>query len=88
MIPPRAQFSSRTPFFIYAGSNLPEHRKLAAQHGAQGTTNRPQELFELVTAALGTGTAVLPASSLYAYAALTAGWQRDTRNSVILSRRT
>src|SRR5690606_17900531 len=45
----------RTPFFTYAASNLPEHRKLAAEHGAQGTTNRPQELFEFVTAALSTG---------------------------------
>lgn len=38
-----------TPFFIYAGSNAPEHKREAAEHGAQGCTNNPQELFELVT---------------------------------------
>jgi hypothetical protein len=38
-----------TPFFIYAGSNLPEHRLEAQQRGAQGSTNDAQELFELVT---------------------------------------
>lgn len=38
-----------TPFFIYAGSNLPEHKREAAQHGGQGSTNHPQELFEMVT---------------------------------------
>lgn len=37
------------PYFIYAGSNSSEHKKEAAQRGAQGTTNRPQELIELVT---------------------------------------
>jgi CheY-like chemotaxis protein len=38
-----------TPFFIYAGSNAPKHKREAAEHGAQGSTNSPQELFELVT---------------------------------------
>ncbi len=38
-----------TPFFIYAGSNAPQHKREAAKHGAQGSTNNPQELFELVT---------------------------------------
>ena len=42
----------RTPFFIYAGSNAPKHRELAAKRGAQGTTNQPGELFEMVTASL------------------------------------
>ncbi len=37
-----------TPFFIYASSNAPKHKHEAAQHGAQGSTNHPQELFELV----------------------------------------
>lgn len=41
-----------TPFFIYAGSNLPEHRLEAQQRGAQGSTNDAQELFELVTKTL------------------------------------
>ena len=39
----------KTPFFIYAGSNAPQHKREAAEHGAQGCTNHPQELFELVT---------------------------------------
>jgi CheY-like chemotaxis protein len=39
---------NRTPFFIYAGSNLPEHKKMAIEKGAQGSTNRAQELFEMV----------------------------------------
>ncbi len=38
-----------TPFFIYAGSNSLETKREAAEHGAQGSTNSPQELFELVT---------------------------------------
>lgn len=37
-----------TPFFIYAGSNAPKHKKEAADRGAQGSTNSPQELFDLV----------------------------------------
>ena len=39
----------QTPFFIYAGSNAPRHKREAAEHGAQGSTNSPQELFELIT---------------------------------------
>ncbi|SBR47210.1 response regulator [Halomonas sp. HL-93] len=39
---------NRTPFVIYAGSNLYEHKKLARERGAIGSTNRPQELFQLV----------------------------------------
>jgi hypothetical protein len=41
-----------TPFFIYAGSNSPAHKREAAKHGGQGTTNNPRELFEMVTAAV------------------------------------
>ncbi len=37
-----------TPFVIYAGSNAPEHKKLASDRGAQGSTNNPSELLELV----------------------------------------
>ncbi len=44
------KFDQDTPFFIYAGSNAPEHKRQAAERGAQGSTNRPQELFELVAA--------------------------------------
>lgn len=39
---------SQTPFFIYAGSNSPERKREAAEKGAQGLTNNPQELFNLV----------------------------------------
>lgn len=40
----------QTPFFIYAGSNLPRHKQEAIEHGGQGSTNHPQELFQMVTA--------------------------------------
>ncbi|PAY17507.1 hypothetical protein CKO51_20805 [Rhodopirellula sp. SM50] len=39
----------QTPFFIYAGSNKPEHKEEASKRGAQGSTNDPQELFEMLT---------------------------------------
>lgn len=38
----------KTPFFIYAGSNLPEHKKMAREKGAQGSTNQAQELYSMV----------------------------------------
>ena len=41
-----------TPFIIYAGSNAPEHRAEAQRHGALGSTNNPQELFQLVSSAV------------------------------------
>lgn len=41
-----------TPFVIYSGSDKPEHRKMARQRGAIGSTNRPDELFTLVMNAL------------------------------------
>ncbi len=44
---------NQTPFVIYAGSNLPEHKAMAREHGAQGSTNRPQELFQLVVGLIG-----------------------------------
>jgi CheY-like chemotaxis protein len=43
---------TKTPFFIYAGSNSPEHKREAARHGAQGSTNMPNELVDMVTEAL------------------------------------
>jgi len=42
----------RIPFIIYAGSNAPEHKQEASERGAQGSTNNPQELFEIVTKAV------------------------------------
>lgn len=36
------------PFIIYAGSSIKEHVDMAIEHGAQGCTNNPMELFELV----------------------------------------
>jgi len=44
-----------TPYVIYAGSNLPEHKKMAREHGALGSTNRAQELFQLVMGAVNNG---------------------------------
>jgi CheY-like chemotaxis protein len=44
-----------TPFIIYAGSKRPEHIAEARKRGAFGTTNDPQELFELVVSALQNG---------------------------------
>lgn len=40
------------PFFIYAGSNAPEHKREAIERGAQGTTNRAPELVDMVIQAL------------------------------------
>lgn len=45
----------KTPFVIYAGSNLPEHKKQAREHGAVGSTNRADELFKLVMGAISNG---------------------------------
>lgn len=42
------QEGNQIPYFIYAGSNLPEQRKMALKKGAQGSTNRPQELYAMV----------------------------------------
>lgn len=42
-----------TPFIIYAGSSSPEHVAEARRRGAQGTTNRPDELFEMVLEVVG-----------------------------------
>jgi CheY-like chemotaxis protein len=45
----------RTPFVIYAASNLPEHKLMAQEHGAVGSTNRAEELFQLVMGAIKNG---------------------------------
>jgi CheY-like chemotaxis protein len=42
----------KTPFVIYAGSSAPEHKRETTKHGGQGCTNRPDELFTLVTKAI------------------------------------
>lgn len=44
-----------TPFIIYAGSNLPEHKAETKRQGGFGTTNNPKELFQLVIDAIQTG---------------------------------
>ncbi|MDY7084469.1 MAG: TIR domain-containing protein [Actinomycetota bacterium] len=41
-----------TPFFIYAGSAAPEHKRMAQERGAQGTTNVPNELVDMVLGVL------------------------------------
>lgn len=43
---------NRTPYVIYASSRAPEHVREAREHGAIGSTNRPQELVEMVTTTL------------------------------------
>jgi CheY-like chemotaxis protein len=45
-------FDIVTPFFIYAGSNAPEHKREAMRRGAQGSTNIADELVDMVTEAL------------------------------------
>jgi CheY-like chemotaxis protein len=39
---------NNTPFIIYAGSRAPEHITETKRSGGFGTTNRPDELFEMV----------------------------------------
>jgi CheY-like chemotaxis protein len=48
----RQELKSDIPFVIYASSNRPEHRAEAQRRGAVGSTNSPQELFQLVTTSL------------------------------------
>ena len=45
----------KTPFMIYAASNLPEHKKMARERGAIGSTNRAEELFQTVMSAITNG---------------------------------
>jgi CheY-like chemotaxis protein len=47
------QEGNQTPLFFYTSSNAPEHRQEALQHGAQGSTNDPRELIEMVARAVG-----------------------------------
>jgi CheY-like chemotaxis protein len=42
----------QTPFFIYAGSNAPQHKQEAAARGAQGSTNNARDLVDMMTQAL------------------------------------
>jgi CheY-like chemotaxis protein len=46
------QQGNETPLFFYATSNSPEHKRETADHGGQGCTNNPQELFQMVTRAV------------------------------------
>ena len=43
------QEGDRTPLFFYAASNAPEHIQETLEHGGQGCTNNPRDLFEMVT---------------------------------------
>ncbi len=43
------QKSDNTPLVFYAASNLPEHKQETMEHGGQGCTNNPTELFNIVT---------------------------------------
>jgi CheY-like chemotaxis protein len=47
--------NDKTPFFIFAGSNAPEHKREALEHGGQGSTNNSNELFQMVTHAVISG---------------------------------
>jgi CheY-like chemotaxis protein len=38
----------KTPVFFYAASNAPEHKRETREHGGQGCTNDPNELFLMV----------------------------------------
>lgn len=42
----------KTPFIIYAGSNKPKHKEEAKRRGAHGSTNDPNELFQLIISAI------------------------------------
>ena len=39
---------NETPYFIYAGSKSDKHKKMTKERGGQGTTNRADELYEMV----------------------------------------
>ncbi|GAA2756167.1 response regulator [Actinopolymorpha rutila] len=43
---------NHTPFVIYAGSRSLQHNQEARSHGAEGSTNSPQELIAMVTQAV------------------------------------
>jgi CheY-like chemotaxis protein len=51
----RAQ-DKETPFFIYAGSKAIQYQREAALRGAQGSTNNAEDLVEMVTRSLPSGT--------------------------------
>jgi CheY-like chemotaxis protein len=40
---------NKTPFFFYAASNAPEHKRETEKHGGQGCTNDAQQLFQMIT---------------------------------------
>ena len=40
---------NNTPLFFYASSGQDKHKRETADHGGQGCTNNPQELFRMVT---------------------------------------
>ncbi|MEO6563694.1 MAG: hypothetical protein ABIN99_11720, partial [Nitrosospira sp.] len=46
------QTDQKIPYFIYAGSNAPQHQQESNKRGAQGTTNRARELVDMVIQAL------------------------------------
>lgn len=48
----KQKLGDKTPYIIYAGSNLQEQKVEARQKGAIGSTNNPQELFQLVLGAI------------------------------------
>lgn len=48
----KQKLGDTTPYIIYTSSNAPEHKAEARQRGAVGSTNNPQELFQMVLNAI------------------------------------
>lgn len=48
----KKQRNDETPFIIYSTSNKKKHKQEARRRGAVGSTNRPDELFQLIEDAL------------------------------------
>jgi CheY-like chemotaxis protein len=46
------EIGMKTPFFIYSSSNAPEHTRAAVERGAQGSTNKARELYQMVMKAI------------------------------------
>lgn len=46
------ELGNKVPFIIYAGARTPEHLTEARRRGAQGSTNSPSELMQMVTEAV------------------------------------
>jgi hypothetical protein len=43
---------NQTPLYFYTSSSRPDHVRETLEHGGQGLTNQPQELFRMVMRAI------------------------------------